>query len=150
MTRIGLYLVEDHDIVRQGLRALLDAEPDMCVIGESPDATALAAAVADSDVNVVLMDVSLPGVSATEATAEIRRTLPHVKVLALTRHKEEFHLKEMMRAGASGYVLKQHGIGILLDAIHTVAEGRIFVDPEMVGAWPEPVPVLATGEETEE
>jgi two-component system, NarL family, response regulator NreC len=129
MTRTEVFLVDDHDIVRQGLRLLVDAEADMRVVGEAAHARGLCDLVEASGAGVVVLDVSMPDVSGAEATAELKKCLPGVKVVALTRHTEKAYVQEMMRAGASGYILKQNGAATLLEAVRAVVRGGTFLDP---------------------
>lgn len=129
MTRTEIFLVDDHDIVRQGLRLLVDAEADMHVVGEAAHARGLCDLVEASGAGIVVIDVSMPDVSGAQATAEIRKGLPGVKVIALTRHTEKAYVQQMMRAGASGYILKQNGAATLIEAVRAVVRGGTFLDP---------------------
>lgn len=129
MTRTKVFLVDDHEIVRQGLRLLVDAEADMRVVGEAAHARGLCDLVEASGAGVVVLDVSMPDVSGAEATAELQKCLPGVKVVALTRHTEKAYVQEMMRAGASGYILKQNGAATLLEAVRAVVRGGTYLDP---------------------
>lgn len=133
MTRTKIFLVDDHDIVRQGLRLLVDAEADMRVVGEAAHASGLCDHVRASAADIVVIDVSMPGVSGAEATTEIRKSLPEVKVVALTRHTEKAYVQQMMRAGASGYILKQNGAATLIEAVRAVVRGGTFLDPAIAG-----------------
>lgn len=130
---IRVFLVDDHSIVRQGLRALIDAEADMRVIGEASDAAGLTEAVVASGPEVVVMDVSMPGIGGAEATAQLKRALPTVRVVALTRHTEKAYVQQMVRSGASGYLLKQNGAAALIEAIRVVIAGGTYLDPAVAG-----------------
>jgi DNA-binding NarL/FixJ family response regulator len=124
-------LADDHSIIREALHLLLSGQPDMLVVGEATDGQeAVEAAVALAP-DVLLMDVSMPGMNGLQATAAVRQRAPGVKVLTLTRHAEESYLGEFLRAGAVGYALKQSSSAQLVNAIRTVAAGRHYLDPEL-------------------
>lgn len=127
--KIRVLLVDDHMIVRVGLKALINAEPDMEVIGEAENgAEGVAAAVALRP-DVVVMDISMPVMDGLEATRRIRQERPEVQVLILTVHAHEKYLFPVLKAGAAGYVLKSTVDTELLDAIRTVARGGAFLYP---------------------
>ena len=127
--KIRVLLVDDHMIVRVGLKALINAEPDMEVIGEAENgAEGVAAAVALRP-DVVVMDISMPIMDGLEATRRIRQERPEVQVLILTVHAHEKYLFPVLKAGAAGYVLKSTVDTELLDAIRTVARGGAFLYP---------------------
>lgn len=127
--KIRVLLVDDHMIVRVGLKALINAEPDMEVIGEAGNgAEGVAAAVALRP-DVVVMDISMPVMDGLEATRRIRQERPEVQVLILTVHAHEKYLFPVLKAGAAGYVLKSTVDTELLDAIRTVARGGAFLYP---------------------
>jgi DNA-binding NarL/FixJ family response regulator len=133
MTRITVYLVDDHTVLREGLRVLIEAQPDLHVVGESAHGRGLADAVAKSGAAVVVIDVSMPGLSGARATAELKRAHPEVSVIALTRHSERAYLQQMLESGASGYVLKQTPARELVSAIRAVFAGGIYLDPAIAG-----------------
>jgi len=127
--KIRVLLVDDHMIVRIGLKALINAEPDMEVIGEADNgAEGVAAALALAP-DVVVMDISMPAMDGLEATRRIRQERPTVQVLILTVHAHEKYLFPVLKAGAAGYVLKSTVDTELLDAIRTVARGGAFLYP---------------------
>lgn len=127
--KIRVLLVDDHMIVRVGLKALINAEPDLEVIGEAENgAEGVAAAVALRP-DVVVMDISMPVMDGLEATRRIRQERPEVQVLILTVHAHEKYLFPVLKAGAAGYVLKSTVDTELLDAIRTVARGGAFLYP---------------------
>ena len=127
--RLRIVLADDHAIVRQGLRLLIDSQPDMTVIGEAADGDAVVAQAQALQPDVVLMDISMPGTNGLAATRTLKQRQPGVVVLVLTRHEEDTYLQELLRAGASGYVLKQSPPPQLLQAIRAVASGGIYLDP---------------------
>jgi DNA-binding NarL/FixJ family response regulator len=127
--RLRILLADDHAIVRQGLRLLIDSQPEMTVIGEAADGDAVVAQAQALHPDVVLMDISMPGTNGLVATRRLKQRQPGLVVLALTRHDEDTFLQELLRAGASGYVLKQSPPPQLLQAIRIVGAGGIYLDP---------------------
>ena len=126
---IRLLLVDDHQVVRLGLRALLSAESDLEVVGEAGSAAEALAQVDSLRPEVVLMDVRLPGQSGITACQQIHQRWPEVKVLMLTSFADESLVLEAVDAGASGYVLKQVGNDDLIKAVRAVAQGDAVLDP---------------------
>jgi DNA-binding NarL/FixJ family response regulator len=133
VTKLRVFLADDHPILRSGLRGLIDAQPDMEVIGEACDGAAAVRGVLKLRPDVVVMDVSLPGVGGAEATARIREGSPTVKVLALTAHEDRGYLQLLLQAGASGYVLKRAAAADLVRAVRAVAAGETYIDPAVAG-----------------
>ncbi len=129
--RIRVLLVEDHAIVRQGVRLLLDGQPDMEVIGEADEGGKALDLVTQKDPDVVLMDLAMPGINGLEATAEIKKRRPDVQVIALTVHDNDEYFFQMITAGAAGYVLKGADPSELLEAIRTVHQGEVFLHPPL-------------------
>lgn len=130
---IRVVLADDHPIVRDGLRLLLDAQHDMRVVGEAADGEEAWHAACDLEPDVIVVDVSMPVLNGAEAVRRIRRDRPGVKVLALTFHEERVYLTELLDAGAAGYVLKRAAPAELVDAVRTVAAGGNYVDPNLTG-----------------
>lgn len=128
---IRVLIVDDHTIVRAGIRLLLQAEPDIEVVGEAGDGQGAVAQTEASHPNVVLMDVAMPGISGLEATRQIKHRWPQVQVLALTMHRSDDYFFRMLEAGASGYVLKGADPGDLITAVRTVHRGEVFLYPSM-------------------
>jgi two-component system response regulator NreC len=131
MSKIRLLLVDDHEIVRAGLRLLFMAEPDMEIVGEAGSAEEALRAVRKVKPDVVLMDVAMPGMSGIEATRRIKEADPGVAVLALTMHEDEQYFFEMLNAGASGYIPKRAAPDDLVSAIHVVSQGNVFLYPTL-------------------
>jgi two-component system response regulator NreC len=125
-------IADDHTIVRSGVRLLLQAEPDIEVVGEalnSAEAVALAESLRPT---VILMDIAMPpGVNGLEATRQIKARFPNMHVLVLTMHRSEEYFFETLKAGASGYVLKSAETNDLLTAVRIVARGEVFLYPVM-------------------
>ena len=138
MNRIGVFLVDDHGVLRQGLRVLIDSEPDMRVIGESRQARGAAEDAVEAGAGVVVVDLSMPDASGRLVAERLRELAPDVKILALTRHSERAYVQQMMSTGASGYVLKQSPVETLIDAIREVFAGRTFLDPAIATSGVEP------------
>lgn len=125
---IRVILADDHGIVRAGLRALLEAQPDMAVVGEAEDGPSAIAQVQELRPTVVIADLSMPG-GGLEAIQGITDLDQPTRVLVLTVHAEERYLLPVLKAGGSGYVRKSSAHTDLLNAIRTVARGEVFLDP---------------------
>lgn len=126
-----LFLADDHPVVRSGLRALMESEPDMTIVGEAADGFATVEGALQLRPDVVIMDVSMPKLGGAEATERIRKECPETKVLALTAHEERSYVQLLLAAGASGYVLKRSAAEDLVRAVHAVAAGGVYLDPAM-------------------
>jgi two-component system response regulator NreC len=124
---VKLLLVDDHPIVRSGLKMLFLSEPTMAVVGEADSGEAAVEAVARLKPDVVIMDVSMPGMNGIEATRRIKAAHPETAVLALTMYEDEQYFFEMLNAGASGYIPKRAAPDDLVSAIKVVAEGNVFL-----------------------
>lgn len=127
MTPIRLVLVDDHQIVRAGLRMLFAAEPDMEIVGEVDNGADAIRMVQELQPDVVIMDVAMPGMNGIEATRRIKEVTPYTAVLALTMHEDEEYFFEMLNAGASGYIPKRAAPDDLVAAIRAVAQGNVFL-----------------------
>ncbi len=130
---IRVLIADDHTIVRSGVRLLLEAETDIEVVGEALDGKEAIALVEQLHPNVVLMDIAMPGVDGLEATKKIISQWPETKVLVLTMHRSDEYFFEMIKAGASGYVLKGAETNELIHALRVVAKGEVFLYPSMAG-----------------
>ena len=126
-----LLLVDDHEIVRSGLRMLFLAEADMEIVGEAASGEEALQAVQEFAPDVVIMDVAMPGMTGIEATRRIKKTHPDVAVLALTMYEGEQYFFQMLEAGASGYVPKRAAADDLVSAIRVVRQGNVFLYPSM-------------------
>jgi DNA-binding NarL/FixJ family response regulator len=128
-----ILIAEDHNLLRQGLRSLISTLPDFEVIGECKDGKeAVRLALTLSPV-VILMDLSMPGLNGIEATAQIKRRLPEIKVVALTSYKTDEYVREALRAGADGYILKDASYDELVMALRSVVGGKKFLSPDVSG-----------------
>lgn len=129
MNKIRVLLADDHTILRDGIRALLEDQSDMEVIGEAEDGQATVKMVAKLKPDVVVMDIAMPLLNGLEATRQIQRDYPQVKVLILTMHENEEYIRQVLAAGALGYVLKDAAARDLLGAIRTVNQGEAVLSP---------------------
>jgi two-component system response regulator NreC len=125
---IRILLAEDHDTVRQGLRLLIEAHPDMRVIAEAADGQSAVERAALLGPDVVVMDLTMPKLNGLAATREIRAAYPRIAIVALTRHIDEAYVQELLAAGASAYVLKQSDSTELIRAIRAAAIGELYLD----------------------
>ncbi len=132
-TKLRIVLADDHNVVRAGLRALIDAQEDMEVVAEADDGEAACRLVAELSPDVTVMDVSMPELGGAQATELIRRQNADARVLALTVHEDRGYLQRMLQAGASGYLLKRAAADDLIHAIRTVARGGTYLDPSLTG-----------------
>jgi DNA-binding NarL/FixJ family response regulator len=131
MSALRLVLVDDHQVVRLGLRALLDGEPDITVVGEAGTAVAAIQVVGQLQPDIVLMDIRLPDQSGIAACQQVRQRWPAVQVLMLTSFADEDLVLDAISAGAAGYVLKQVGTDDLLRAVRAVGRGDAVLDPSV-------------------
>jgi DNA-binding NarL/FixJ family response regulator len=128
---IRVVLVDDHAVVRAGLRLLLDGEEDIEVVGEAGDAREAVFEVREQQPDVILTDVAMPGQSGIEATPQLLKEAPGSKVLVLSMQDDPSYVREAFAAGASGYVLKEAADAELVAAVREVAGGGSYVNPEL-------------------
>lgn len=131
MGKIRVLLADDHAVLRAGLKILLESQPDITVIGEAGDGQTALELATSLFPDVLLLDVGMPGMDGLGVLQAIRVVAPQCRVLLLTMHEEEAILRAALRAGASGYVLKQAAEAELLTAIRAVARGEAYVDPAL-------------------
>jgi DNA-binding NarL/FixJ family response regulator len=131
--KLRVLLADDHNVVRAGLRALIDAQADMAVVAEAADGEAACRLAAELGPDVAVLDVSMPVLDGGEAAERIRRERPETRVLALTVHEDRSYLQQLMQAGASGYLLKRAAVDELIHAIRVVARGGTYLDPSLAG-----------------
>ncbi len=134
MSDINLLLVDDHQVVRTGLRMLLEGQPDMKIIGEADCGLKALEKAVELTPNVVVMDITLPDISGIEATRRIKEKMPDVAVVALTIHEDEQYFFEMLQAGASGYVPKRAAPEDLITSIRAAFAGEIYIYPSLAKA----------------
>jgi two-component system, NarL family, response regulator NreC len=128
---IRIVLVDDHDIVRTGLRSFLEAQGGLLVVGEARDGFQALQIVQDQCPDVVVMDITMPRMDGLEATRKLKGICPQVHVLALTVHEDKQYFFEMLAAGATGYMTKQAAADELVSAIHAVAQGYVYLQPTL-------------------
>jgi two-component system response regulator NreC len=129
--KLRILLAEDHQTVREGIKLLVNAQPDMEVVGEAGDGELAIKEAMRLDPDIVLMDISMPNLNGLKATKKLRSISTDVKILTLTRHTDDGYLKQLIAAGANGYVLKQSAPTELINAIRTVASGNAYLDPSL-------------------
>ncbi len=130
---IKILLADDHKILREGLVALLEKQTDLKVLGEAEDGRSAVRMVMELLPDVVIMDINLPDLNGVEATRQIIKEHPEIKVIALSVHSNKHLVKGMLQAGASGYLLKYSSSKQLIKAIHAVMDKQIYLSPEITG-----------------
>jgi len=130
---ITVVLADDHNVIRTGLRAMLEAEPDLRVIGEAADAPAAQKLARGRRPDVLVLDLQMPGAEPASDISTLREELPGTAIVVLTMQNDARRARELLQAGASGYVLKQAAERQLTAAIRTAAEGGSYIDPELGG-----------------
>lgn len=133
MTKLRVFLADDHPILRAGLRWLIDTQPDMVTAGEAADGATAVREVIATRPDVVVMDVSMPGTGGAVAAGEITRAWPEARVVALSAHEDQGYVREMIRAGAVGYVVKRAVADDLVRAVRVIAAGGTYLDPSVAG-----------------
>jgi two-component system, NarL family, response regulator NreC len=125
---LRVLLADDHVVVREGLKRLIDEQPDILVVGEAGDGAATIQKVQELKPDVIVMDISMPGMNGLVATKKLKELHPDIVIVTLTRHADDAYLQELLRAGASGYVLKQSAPSELIQAIRAAAAGGQYLD----------------------
>jgi len=131
---IRILLAEDHGITRQGLRSLIEKQPDMEVVGEAEDGRKAVELVRELLPDIVITDITMPNLNGVDATRQIVRDFPQTKVIALSIHSKMPFITSMLKAGASGYLLKESLFDELLEAIETVMAGNTYLSSKIAGA----------------
>lgn len=127
MDKITIVLADDHRVVHEGLRALVEAEPDIAVIGEANDGLEAMRLVENLKPDVLLVDLAMPGLNGLEVTRQVRKRFPNVRVIVLSMHANEAYVLEALRNGASGYIIKESSVREVTKGIREVAAGRRFL-----------------------
>lgn len=130
-TRIGVMLVDDHAVVRMGFRLLLDASPDMSVVAEAENGEEALRRIDEARPDVVVMDISMPGIGGLEAVRRILAKEPAARILVLSAHEDAMHARRVLAAGAAGYLTKRSAAEALIQAIRQVCQGKTFLEPEI-------------------
>lgn len=148
MNKIRVLLADDHAIVREGLKALINTQSGMEVVGEAADGLSTVNLTAELDPDVVVVDVSMPILNGAQVTTQLRAACPNRKILVLTVHEDKGYLRLLLATGAAGYVLKRAAAAELVQAIRAVAGGGTYIDPTLAGGVVEdflhPVPIHET------
>ncbi|MFQ6016128.1 MAG: response regulator [Anaerolineae bacterium] len=131
MSKIRILVADDHTIVREGVRLLLEAQPDIEVVGEAADGQETVERVRELKPDIVIMDIAMPGMTGLEATRLIKKECPDVQVLALTMHDSDEYFFQILHAGAMGYVLKEAASADLVAAVRAVQRGDVFLYPSV-------------------
>jgi DNA-binding NarL/FixJ family response regulator len=131
MNVINVVLADDHRVVRAGLRALIDAQQDMLVVGEASDGIELLGCVEQTQPDVVVLDLSMPNLNGLETARRLQDCAPNTHILMLSVHEDATYVRQALEAGAIGYVLKRAAAELLIDAIRYVGAGGIFFDPAL-------------------
>lgn len=133
MTAIKVLLVDDHHVVREGLKMLLNAQNTVQVVGEADSGRKVFAMLGEVAPDIIIMDVSMPELNGIDATKRIRKDYPSVKILALSMHADRRFIEGMLKAGASGYLIKNCAATELVSAIESVAAGGLYLSPKIAG-----------------
>ncbi len=131
MKKIRLLLVDDHEVVRVGLRTFLDTQADFETVGEAGNGELAIDLAMKTHPDVILMDISMPVMDGMEATRRLHNLCPDCHVLTLTVHDDKQYFMQMIAAGASGYITKQAAADELVEAIHTISEGNVYLQPAL-------------------
>jgi len=133
MEKLKILIADDHALLRDGLKALVNAEPDMEGVGEAENGNVVLEKIKQLKPDVVVMDISMPELNGARATRRLKSLFPTIKVLALTAHEDNSYLRHMLEAGASGFLLKRAAADQLIEAIHVVANDACYIDPTFAG-----------------
>ena len=131
MKKLRILLADDHKIVREGLRTLINSQPDMQVVGEAANGKEVLVKARELKPDVVVMDLSMPELNGLQATERLKIERPEMKVVALTAHEDEAYLRQLCKVGAAGYVLKRSAGDELVKAISTVAKGGVYFEASL-------------------
>lgn len=133
MGKLRVVLADDHQMMREGLRLLVNSQDDMEVVGEAENGQAAVVLAQKLQPDVVVMDISMPEMNGLKATQSLKRMCPNIKILTLTRHTDDGYLQQLLQSGSSGYVLKQSASEELVRAIRLIAGGHTYLDPAVTG-----------------
>lgn len=133
MNTLRIFLADDHVVMREGLRSLVNAQQDMNVVGEADNGRAALQMARELQPDVIIMDVSMPDLNGIQVTERLKRVCQKIMVLVLTAHDDSGYLRQLLEVGASGYVLKKAAAEELIKAIRVVAGGGVYLDPSLAG-----------------
>src|SRR5690242_820094 len=134
MKRIRILLADDHAVVRQGFKMILGSQADMEIVGEAGNGREAVELAESLKPDIVVMDVAMPELNGIEATRRLASSVPHARVVALSMHKDNVYVREILRAGARGYLLKDSVAGDLVSAIRSVASGEGYLSSAISNA----------------
>jgi two-component system invasion response regulator UvrY len=129
--RIAVMLVDDHAVVRMGFRLLIEAAPDMRVVAEAESGEDAVRSIEEARADVVILDISMPGIGGLEAVHRILARAPQARILVLSAHEDAMHARRVLKAGAAGYLTKRSAAEALIEAIREVFQGRSFLEPQI-------------------
>lgn len=131
MEKVGVLIVDDHAVLRSGLRTLLDIQGDFKVVGEAANGEEALERVRELSPEIVILDLAMPGMDGLTTMRRMLRTYPKTRILVVTQHADRAYLMPALQAGASGYILKSSSIGEIVSALHSVYLGKVFLDPSV-------------------
>jgi DNA-binding NarL/FixJ family response regulator len=132
-SKLRVFLADDHPVVLAGIKSLLVADPGVEVVGEACDGTAALTMANELKPDVLVLDLSMPGLNGVEVAREMRASTPQCKVLVLTVHEDRSYVRKLLEVGVAGYVLKRSAAANLLHGVHAVAGGGTYLDPAIAG-----------------
>ncbi len=130
---IKILIVDDHKIVREGIKSMLEQETGFEVVGQASNGREALLSIPDTNPDVVIMDINMPDMNGTEATRKIVASFPKTRIIALSMHSDKYFVSEMLKAGASGYLLKDCSRKDIIQAIHAVAVNKSYLGPDITG-----------------
>lgn len=130
-SKLRILLAEDHKTVREGVKLLVNSQPDMEIVGEADDGEIALVQAEELRPDIIILDISMPRMNGLKATRRLRAKYPELKLLTLSRHTDDGYLQQLVAAGANGYVLKQSAPNHLINAIREVAQGNAYLDPTL-------------------
>lgn len=133
MNKLRIFLADDHMVVREGLKALINAQPDMEVVGEAENGREALKRATELSPDVVVIDISMPEMNGIEATERLRKDCPQIKIVVLTIYEDTGYLRQLLKAGATGYVLKRSVVEELVQAVRICASGGSYIEPKIAG-----------------
>lgn len=133
MSKLRVILADDHQMMLEGLRLLINSQDDMEVVGEADNGQAAVVLAQKLLPDVVVMDISMPEMNGLQATQNLKRECPEINILTLTRHSDDGYLQQLLQSGSNGYILKQSASEELVRAIRLIADGHIYLDPAVTG-----------------
>lgn len=133
MGKTKVFLAEDHQVIREGLKLIIENQPDMEVIGEAGDGKLAIEKILELDPDVVVIDISMPELSGTFVVKQVKHERPEIKMLILSIHEDKGYVRELLSFGVSGYVLKRSAAEDFINAIRVVANGEVYLDPAIAG-----------------